>query len=218
MTKTEEKNEAPSRTGLVLHEAVFYDLFIWLVTLGGERAFREGMLHFAHLRSGESVLDVGCGTGTLAIAAKRQVGTTGRVYGVDASPEMIARAEKKARKARVEVVFKKAFAQKLPFPDAHFDIVLTTVRLHHLPRTARRELAAEMRRVLKPGGRVLAIDFAGTDRKRKTFLDHFHRRHGHVDLKDMIEMLNAAGLNIPQSGAVGMRDLNFVVATAPCCA
>jgi hypothetical protein len=75
-----------------------------------------------------------------------------------------------------------------------------------------------MRRVLKPGGRVLAIDFGATDRKRKTLLDHFHRRHGHVDLKDMIETLNQAGLNIAESGAVGMRDLNFVIATAPCCA
>jgi len=218
MTKTEERNEAPGKTGLVLHGAVFYDLFIWLVTLGRERACRERMLHFAHLRSGESVLDVGCGTGTLALAAKRQVGTTGTVYGVDASPEMIVRSEKKARKAGVEVVFKKAFAQRLPFPDAQFDVVLTTVMLHHLPRTARQELAVEMRRVLKPGGRVLAIDFGGTDRKRKTFLDHFHRRHGHVDLKDLIGMLKEAGLNIGDSGAVGMRDLNFVLATAPCCA
>lgn len=218
MTKTEEAKESSNKTGLVLHEAVFYDLYIWLVTLGRERSLREGMLHFAHLRPGESILDVGCGTGTLAIAAKRQVGITGRVYGVDASPEMIVRAEKKAKKAGLEVVFKKAFAQKLPFPDAQFDVVLTTVMLHHLPRTARQELAVEMRRVLKPGGRVLAIDFGGTDRKRKTFLDHFHRRHGHVDLKDMIEMLNDAGLNIAESGAVGMRDLNFVIATAPRCA
>jgi ubiquinone/menaquinone biosynthesis C-methylase UbiE len=218
MTKTEGIKESPSKTGLVLHEAVFYDLFIWLLTLGREGALREGMLHLAHLRPGESVLDVGCGTGTLAIAAKRQVGTTGTVYGVDASPEMTARAEKKARKAGVEVIFKKAFVQKLPFPDAQFDVVLTTVMLHHLPRPARQELAIEMRRVLKPGGRVLAIDFGGTDRNRRTFLDHFHRRHGHVDLKDMIELLNDAGLNIAESGAVGMRDLNFVIATAPCCA
>jgi ubiquinone/menaquinone biosynthesis C-methylase UbiE len=216
MTKTEARNDAPSRTGLVLHAAVFYDLFVWLLTLGRERAFREGMLRLAHLQRGESVLDVGCGTGTLAITAKRQVGTSGTVYGVDASPEMIARAEKKARKAGVGVVFKKAFAQKLPFADVQFDVVLTTVMLHHLPRPARQELAIEMRRVLKPGGRVLAIDFGGADRKKKRFLDHFHHRHGHVDLKDMIALLNEAGMNIVESGAVGMRDLNFVLATAPC--
>jgi ubiquinone/menaquinone biosynthesis C-methylase UbiE len=218
MTKTEQRNEVCSKRGLVLHAAVFYDLFVWVVTLGRERALREEMLRLAHIEPGESVLDVGCGTGTLALAAKRQVGTTGTVYGVDASPEMIARAEKKARRAGIEVVLKRAFAQELPFPDSRFDVVLTSVMLHHLPRTARQEFAVEIRRVLKPGGRVLAIDFGGTDRKRKTLIDHIHRRHGYVDLKDMIEMLKEAGLNIAESGAVGMRDMNFVLATATCSA
>jgi ubiquinone/menaquinone biosynthesis C-methylase UbiE len=188
------------------------------LTLGRERAFREEMLRPVQLEPGESVLDVGCGTGTLAIAAKRQVGTTGTVYGVDASPEMLARAEKKARAAGAGVVFKQAYAQKLPFSDGQFDVVLATVMLHHLPGTAREELAVEMRRVLKPGGRVLAIDFGGADRKKKGFLGHFHRRHGHVDLKDMIALLNNAGLHVVDTGAVGVRDLNFVLATAPCCA
>jgi len=214
----EEKNEKPSNTGLVLHSAAAYDLLVWLMTFGRERTFREAMLRLAHLKMGESVLDVGCGTGTLAIAAKRRVGTTGAVYGVDASSEMIARAEKKARKAGVEVAFKTGFAQSLPFTDAQFDVVLTTVMLHHLPRKARQELAAEMRRVLKPGGRVLAIDFGGTVRKRKSFLDHFHHRHGNAELKDMIGLLNEAGLNIVESGPVGMRDLQFALAMAPCCA
>src|SRR5262245_42762014 len=208
----EERNEKPSNTGLILHSAAVYDLFVWLMTFGRERAFREAMLRLAHLKIGESVLDVGCGTGTLAIAAKRQVGSTGAVYGVDASQEMIARAEKKARRAGIEVAFKKGFAQSLPFPDAQFHVVLATVMLHHLPRKARPELAAEMRRVLKPGGRVLAIDFGGTARKRKSF----HHRHGHVELKDMIGLLKEAGLNIVGSGPVGMRDLQFALATAPC--
>src|SRR5262245_60121155 len=176
------------------------------------------MLRLAHLKPGESVLDVGCGTGTLAIAAKRQVGTTGTVYGLDASPEMIARAEKKTRKAGVEAVFKKAFAQSLPFPDAKFDVVLSTVMLHHLSRKARGELAAEVRRVLKPGGRVLAIDFGGPAREKKSLVDHFHLRHGHVQPEDIVAMLNHAGLTIVERGAVGMRDLHFVLATAPCCA
>ena len=116
MTQIEKKIETPSKTGKVLHGAATYDVLVWLMTLGRERAFREKMLRLAHLEPDESVLDVGCGTGTLAIAAKRQVGTTGTVYGVDASPEMIARAETKAKKAGVKVVFKNAFAQSLPFP------------------------------------------------------------------------------------------------------
>ena len=62
MTHTAERNENASRTGLVLHKAAAYDLLLWLVTRGREEAFRETMLHFAHLQPGESVLDVGCGT------------------------------------------------------------------------------------------------------------------------------------------------------------
>src|SRR5215510_13335927 len=106
MTQIEKKIETPSRTGKVLHAAAAYDLLVWLITLGRERTFREKMLRLAHLEPGESVLDVGCGTGSLAIVAKRQVGPTGTVCGVDASPEMIARAEKKSRKRGVGVVFK----------------------------------------------------------------------------------------------------------------
>lgn len=215
---TAERTETPSTSGLVLHKAAGYDLLLWLVTCGREQAFREKMLQFANLQPGESVLDVGCGTGTLAILAKRQVGPTGEVCGIDASPEMIARAQKKARRTGIGVSYKQAFAQSPPFPDAHFDVVVTTVMLHHLPKKARAELAAQIRRVLKPGGRVLAIDFGGKDRDRHSFLDHIHRRHGHVDFKEIIALFSDAGLTIAESGEVGMRDLQFVVARVPCCA
>jgi ubiquinone/menaquinone biosynthesis C-methylase UbiE len=218
MTKIIEKTEKPGTTGLVLHKAAGYDLLLWLVTLGRERAFRERMLRYAHLHPGEAVLDVGCGTGTLAILAKGQVGPNGQVCGIDASPEMIARAQKKARTARIDVSFQNAFAQSLPYPDARFNVVLTTVMLHHLPKKARAELAAEIRRVLKPGGRLLAIDFSAIGKDRHSILDHIHRRHGHVELNDMVGLFKDAGLSIAESGSVGMRDLHFVVATAPCCA
>jgi ubiquinone/menaquinone biosynthesis C-methylase UbiE len=55
------------------------------------------------------------------------------------------------------------------FQMAQFDVVPSTMMLHHLPRKARQELAGEMRRVLKPGGRVLAVDFGGTAQERKSF-------------------------------------------------
>src|SRR6266700_573978 len=150
-------------SGIVLHSPAFYDFIVWLAFLGKEREFRQKVLRLARLQLGDCVLDVGCGTGTLAIAAKQQVGAKGRAYGLDASPEMLARAEKKARKASVEVVFRKGVVEKMPFPDAQFDAVLSTVMLHHLPRKARLECACQMRRVAKPGGRILVIDFDGTD-------------------------------------------------------
>lgn len=210
-----DQSLTPSTTGLVLHWAARYDLLVWLVTVGRERVFREKVIDLARLKPGESVLDVGCGTGTLAITAKRRVGSTGKVYGIDASPEMIARASKKARKARVEVIFKNEVVEALPFPDAHCDAVLSTLMLHHLPRMTREQCVLEIRRVLKPGGRVLAVDFGGTGRKKKGLLAHFHR-HGYVKLPDIIAVLSEAGLKVVESGAVGISDLHFVLATAPC--
>jgi len=209
-----QRTEPKTTAGIVLHSASSYDLLIWLITLGRPHIFRERMLRPARLKPGDSVLDVGCGSGSLAIAAKQQVGSTGTVYGLDASSEMIARAEKKAEKTGVEVVFKEAFAQSLPFPESQFDVVLSTMILHHLPPLARRELACEILRVLKPGGRVLVIDFGKPARKRP-FLDFLHHRRGHVELKNIIALLTDAGLKVVESGDVGMLGLQFVIAKAP---
>lgn len=214
MTNLSESSRSPQKVGLVLHRAAAYDLTVWLMTFGRERAFRERLLGLAQLQPGETVLDVGCGTGSLAIAAKRQVGPGGKVHGIDASPEILARARSKASRAGFDVVFEKGAAQALPFPDAQFDVVLTTVMLHHLPRKGREQCAREMRRVLRPGGRILAIDFAASA-ERKGLLAHLHQRHGHVKLDEIVAVLTAAGLTLVASGSVGYRNLQFALATAP---
>lgn len=207
---------APLQTkGLVMHsEARYYDLLAWLLTLGREHAFRERLTELAGLQPGESVLDVGCGTGTLAITAKQRVGSSGTVVGIDASPEMIERAKRKAVKAGVEVRFETAIVEALPFPDASFDVVFSTLMLHHLPRPVREQCAREMRRVIKPDGRIVAVDFATPARERNGLLARFHR-HGHMALRDIVGLLSEAGLRVNEIGAVGVSDLQFVIACAP---
>jgi ubiquinone/menaquinone biosynthesis C-methylase UbiE len=196
-----------------LHWAARYDLLIWLLTLGRERRFRETLLQPAKLQPGESVLDVGCGTGTLAIAAKRRVGPSGSVVGIDPSPAMIARAIRKARKAKVDATFENGVAESLSFPDARFDVVLSTVMLHHLPRQARHQAVREMRRVLEPRGRLLVVDFAGASPNGHGPLIHFHR-HGHVEPRALIELVSDAGLRVMETGPVGRWKLHFVLAEA----
>jgi ubiquinone/menaquinone biosynthesis C-methylase UbiE len=213
MTRTEGRTLAPHTTGLIVHWAARYDFLVWLITLGRERAFRENLVRLARLQLGETVLDVGCGTGTLAISAKQRVGSTGTVCGIDASPEMIARAKKKARKAGVEIDFRNSIAEALPFPEAHFDVVLSTVMLHHLPDEARQQCACEIRRVLKREGRLLAVDFGGAPQGRRSIIAHFHR-HATFDLREVLPVFRNAGLATIESGAVGISDLRFVLASA----
>jgi ubiquinone/menaquinone biosynthesis C-methylase UbiE len=213
------KQAAENTTGLILHRAFGYDLLVALLSLGGERTYREKTLELAGLKTGESVLDVGCGTGTLAIAAKRHVGSAGNVYGIDASPEMIVRAQEKAKKSAAEVTFRNAFVENLPFPDATFDVVLSTTMLHHLPDKARRQCLREVSRVLKPAGRFLAVDFGGPVTERRSWVAKLHR-HGRIDLGRLTPLVSEAGMKILHSGPMAqnvglMSDLYFILASAP---
>jgi ubiquinone/menaquinone biosynthesis C-methylase UbiE len=209
---TSSTHTAPATIGRVLHWAAGYDILVWLLTRRSDRAFREQLLGPAHLATGESVLDIGCGTGGLAIVAKGQVGAGGKVFGIDASPAMVARASSKAAKAAVDVRFETAVVERLPFPDAQFDVVLSTLMLHHLPRKLRQQCALEIRRVLKPRGRVLVVDF-GRPQSKSGLLAHFHR-HGYVDPAQIVTLLDDAGLRSVESGPVGISSLHFVLAVA----
>lgn len=213
LMETMDRYSVPDTKGRIIHWAARYDVLAWLLLLGRERAFRERLVHLACLESGQSVLDIGCGTGSLAIAAKKQVGPSGMVQGIDASPEMIARARKKATRASVDVAFTHGVVEALPFPDGQFDAVLSTLMLHHLPGETRQQCAREMHRVLKPGGRVLAVDFGGSAGRRRGLIAHFHR-HGRVDVHDIVRLLSEAGFEIVESGPLGLRDMNYVLGTA----
>ena len=205
--------EAPHTIGHVLHSGRAYDLLAWLLLGGRERAFRQKILDLARLTPADSILDVGCGTGTLAISAKEHVGASREVRGIDASAAMIARARRKAKAAGVDVTFENAVVEAIPFPDGTFDVVLSTLMLHHLPRAVRDQCAREMRRVAKPRARVVVVDFGATASAHRTFLERFHR-HGRVPLSEIIRVLSDAGLTVEESGPMGLHDLQFVVARA----
>lgn len=199
--------------GATIRWARGYDLLVSAITLGFEGRFREKQLTLAKLHPGERVLDVGCGTGTLAIAAKRHVGANGAVTGVDPAAEMIDRALAKARRAGTDVAFRTAAAEELPFANGAFDVVLSSLMLHHLPSETRRAGLKEMRRVLKPGGRLLAIDFGQSSEKRG-FLARIHG-HAGVNANALIALATDAGFEVAESGWAGKWDLQYVLATVP---
>lgn len=206
---------APGPKSLVLHSmASYYDVLAALMTLGREREFRDRLAALVDLAPGESVLDVGCGTGSLVLASKRRVGRTGMVTGIDASPEMIERARRKAMNKGEGIHFEVARVESLPFPNETFDVVLSTLVMHHLPRATRERCVSEMRRVLRPGGRLLVVDFEKPANKRGGLISHFHR-HGGVPLRDIVGLLGSANLGVTQIGGVGVSDLRFALASKP---
>lgn len=213
-------NGAPAGSH-VLHWARGYDVLVWVLSLGREGRFRARLLDLARLSPGEAVLDVGCGTGTLAIAVKQRVGPAGEVRGVDPSPEMVARASGKAAKAGVDVRFDTAAIEQLPLADASLDVVLSSLMLHHLTDDGRRRGLVEIARVLKPGGRFLAVDIGrgpeGT--ARRGLLQRMPRTmHADFDLDALRPVVEGAGMDLVDQGPVGgdrvlgLSNLRFILA------
>lgn len=123
----------------------------------GDRALKRQVLARAALAGGEEVLDVGCGTGTLAVAAAR--GAPGvMVTGLDADASILAKARKRAASAGDQIRFDEGRSTALPYEDASFDVVLSTLFFHHLPDEQKHQTASELVRVLRPGGRVVIGD------------------------------------------------------------
>lgn len=156
-----DEASATATRGSVWTWARRYDLVVGLVTLGREQAFRQRIADLARLQTGEMVLDVGCGTGTLAIVARQRVGDGGRVVGIDPSRQMIARARRKAERRGLMLDFQVGVIEQLDFPDQSFDVVLSSFMMHHVPDDLKRHGLADIVRVLKPGGRLLVLDMTG---------------------------------------------------------
>jgi ubiquinone/menaquinone biosynthesis C-methylase UbiE len=200
----------PHTRGRVIHWARWYDVFGRIVSFGRDRAMRETLIELAAPTPGEKVLDVGCGTGTLATAIKARVGG-GDVHGIDASPEMIDVARKKATKARSEVDFQVAVVEALPFPDASFDLVTSSLMLHHLPDDLKAKGLLEIRRVLKPGGRFMAMDFGAVSHSP---LGHLLAILGHSRGENMaaklVPMMKEAGFSAVETIPTRHRHFAFI--------
>jgi ubiquinone/menaquinone biosynthesis C-methylase UbiE len=214
-TSSHTQHSHPHTQGLVIHGlARFYDLLAMVLLRGSEAAFRRKMVDLAQVKLGEAVLDVGCGTGSLLIAAKKRIGVDGKAFGIDPSPEMIAVARRKAVRQNADIEFTQGVAESLPYADAMFDAVFCTLMLHHLPDSLRPACVHEMRRVLKPGGRVFAVDFGNSGKRQHGLLAHFSHGHGSFKAEDMKKLFSEEGFAIAGEGPMGKADLHYVLARA----
>jgi ubiquinone/menaquinone biosynthesis C-methylase UbiE len=154
---------ATETKGLILNGGLRYDLVGWFHDTfsfrGQWRELRRRTVTLARLRPGEQVLDVGCGTGTLALEVQQGVRGIGRVAGIDPSAEQIARAQSKAVRRHLPIDFQIGVIEHIPFPDQTFDVVFSTLMMHHLPAPLKRQGLSEIARVLKPGRRLVIADF-----------------------------------------------------------
>jgi ubiquinone/menaquinone biosynthesis C-methylase UbiE len=205
------KEEDEFTTGKTLHRARLYDLLGAILTLGRGAAMRRQTIELAHLAPGERVLEVGCGTGEIAMRAKARTGATGSVAGIDPSAEMIAVARQKAARANLDIDYRVASVEALPFADATFDVVLSSLMMHHLPKDLKPRALAEIRRVLKPGGRLLIVDLTEPTsrlaRLQPVWLIH---RQLPSDVRDLPELLEAAGFADFEVGPTGFGYLGYV--------
>ena len=207
-----DHEHAPATQGRVIRWAKHYDLVASVFTLGYRAQLRRETVELAAIEPGARVLEVGCGTGDVALVARQRVGAAGAVYGIDASPEMIAVAREKAARARLALDFQVGLIEALAFPDASFDAVFSSLMMHHLPDELKRRGLAEIVRVLKPGGRLLIVDIQRPTTRRgrivASLLLHGALREG---IQDLPELLRAAGFSGVQMGTMRFGVLGYVI-------
>jgi len=182
--------------GLILDTGWRYDLmerfFDTFLFRGKLRELRLRTIDIANIQSGEKVLDVGCGTGTLAMEVKPRVGSTGDVFGIDPGVQQIARARSKAARHNMPIDFQIGVIEQLNFPDQTFDVVLSTIMIHHLSDSLKRQGLAEVARVLTLGGRLVIADFKRPE-ERSTQPVRFGA--GGSRIQDLVTLVREAGFS-----------------------
>jgi demethylmenaquinone methyltransferase/2-methoxy-6-polyprenyl-1,4-benzoquinol methylase/phosphoethanolamine N-methyltransferase len=207
----------PQTTGVTIHWASHYDIVTSLLGFGTNQRGSKKVIELANIQVGDKVLDVACGTGSLTLTAQAYAGPTGKVYGIDAAPEMIELAKKKASRSGSLVTFDGGLIENLNFPDASFDVVVSRLAIHHLPDDLKPKAFAEILRVLKPGGHVLIADF---DPPANPILNHITTAlvGSHMmqtSIWNLPAIMESTGFEEITSGQTGSSILAFVSGKKP---
>ncbi len=196
-----------------------YDRYMKRITLGREDELRKMTVNLAQIKQGDSVLEIGCATGSLSHAAKKQAGKEGSVAAIDIIPGMIEVSRKKAAEANLDVSFQVGNIQDIPFPDEHFDEVMCSFMIFHMSEKVRNNGIKEIFRVLKPNGSLLVLDLALPPEKisrsiLKLFLG-FMLKHDLEDLKPVMESSGFSKTEISRAKyrVMGLPILSFVRGT-----
>ncbi len=154
----DEAEKAKHVRGVFDSVAPKYDLMNDLMSMGLHRAWKAFTVLVANLREGDQVLDIAGGTGDLALAFSKKVGRSGRVVHTDINEAMLRTGRDRLLDAGVVLPTLVCDAEKLPFPDNHFDLVSVAFGLRNM--THKDVALTEMNRVLKPGGKLLVLEFS----------------------------------------------------------
>ena len=194
-----------------------YDSYMKKATLGREHILRRMTVELAGVKAGDTVLEVGCATGTLTLAAKQAAGPTGKVFGMDIIPGMIEASQRKAAQANVDITFKLGSIDNIPFPDNHFDEVMCSFMIFHMSDETRRKGIAEIQRVLKPGGRLLVLDLALPPQPFQRWIARkLLGFSAEDDLRDLIPLMEASGFSDTEYGRAKFRILGLSVIAYLC--